>query len=90
MSEITKEIGNKILNFYEEKANKINEQRSENLKLQQELSKLIKEKNFLQHEVRNLVSALRSLEDFLGVDPSSTFNEKFPSSDNNKIYTGYN
>lgn len=79
LSQITKEIGNTILNFYEEKSMQINDQRSENLKLQLELSSLIKEKNSIQHEVRNLLSSVRKMEGFLGVDADDEFDSHFPT-----------
>lgn len=65
------------MNYYEEKSSQINEQRSENLRLQLELSSLVKEKNSIQHEVRNLLGNLKKMEEFLGIDCDSNFDSHF-------------
>lgn len=77
LSSITREIGNTVLNFYEEKSQQINDQRSENLKLQLELANLLKEKNSIEHQVKNLHSSIKKLEEFLGIDPNPEFDSNF-------------
>lgn len=44
LSKFTKDTGNKLLNSYEHYSNLINKQRCENLRLQNEINLLIKEK----------------------------------------------
>ena len=73
LSNIAKDISNKIVYIYDNLVTAINEQRCENLKLQLEISKLTKEKNNLRHEVELLTEAIRKLEISLGVEQSSTF-----------------
>ena len=47
----------------------INDQRCENLRLQYEISQLVKEKNSLNHSYKNLKSAVEKMEIYLGVSP---------------------
>lgn len=71
LSKFTKDSGNKILNSYELYSKAINDQRCENLRLQNEINILVKEKNSLKHEVKNLSNSCEKIEKFLGV-PSGT------------------
>lgn len=71
LSKFTKDTGNKLLNSYEHYSNLINKQRCENLRLQNEINLLIKEKNSLKHDVKNLIYATDKLETFLGVSTNS-------------------
>ena len=73
LSNIAKDISNKIVYIYDNLVTAINEQRCENLKLQLEISKITKEKNNLRHEVELLTEAVRKLEVSLGVDQSPPF-----------------
>ena len=59
LSNIAKDLSNKIVYIYDNLVTCINEQRSENLKLQLELAKASKEKNELKHEVELLTEAVR-------------------------------
>ena len=59
--------------IYDNLVTNINEQRSENLKLQIELSKALKDKNELRHEVELLTEAVRKLEVSLGVEQDTAF-----------------
>ena len=68
LSNIAKDISNKIVYIYDNLVTAINEQRCENLKLQLEISKITKEKNNLRHEVELLTEAVRKLEVSLGVE----------------------
>ena len=61
LSNIAKDLSNKIVYIYDNLVTCINEQRSENLKLQLELAKASKEKNELKHEVELLTEAVRLL-----------------------------
>ena len=83
LSEITKDFGNKIISSYEAYSQAINDQRCENLRLQFEIANLIKEKNSLRHDVRNLVTSVRRLETFLGVKVDPTFDNVI-NNENNK------
>ena len=82
LSKITKETGNNILSSYEAYAQAINDQRSENLRLQMEVANLSKEKNSLKHDLRNSVTAIRRLESFMGVKPDLDFDNMFNDSSN--------
>ena len=73
LSNIAKDISNKIVYIYDNLVTAINEQRSENLKLQLEISNMTKEKNSLRHEVELLKVAVRKLEVSLGVEQSPPF-----------------
>ena len=73
LSNIAKDISNKIVYIYDNLVTAINEQRCENLKLQLEISKITKEKNNLRHEVKLLTEAVRKLEVSLGVDQNPPF-----------------
>ena len=73
LSNIAKDISNKIVYIYDNLVTAINDQRCQNLKLQIELSKASKEKNNLKHEVEMLTEAVRKLEVSLGVDQSTPF-----------------
>jgi len=67
LSSFTKEVGNKLLNSYERHAKRINDQRCENLRLQLEINYLVKEKNGLDHDLKNLTNTIGKLEKYLGV-----------------------
>ena len=73
LSNIAKDISNKIVYIYDNLVTAINEQRCENLKLQLEISKITKEKNSLRHDVELLTEAVRKLEVSLGVEQSPPF-----------------
>ena len=73
LSNIAKDISNKIIYIYDNLVTAINEQRCENLKLQLEISNITKEKNNLRHEVELLTEAVRKLEVSLGVDQSPPY-----------------
>jgi hypothetical protein len=73
LSNIAKDISNKVIYIYDNLVTAINEQRCENLKLQLEISNITKEKNNLRHEVELLTDAVRKLEVSLGVDQSPPF-----------------
>ena len=73
LSNIAKDISNKIVYIYDNLVTAINEQRCENLKLQLEISKITKEKNNLRHEVELLTEAVRKLEVSLGVEQNPPF-----------------
>ena len=73
MSNIAKDISNKIIYIYDNLVTAINEQRCENLKLQLEISKITQEKNNLRNEVELLTEAVRKLEVSLGVEESKPF-----------------
>ena len=73
LSNIAKDISNKVIYIYDNLVTAINEQRCENLKLQLEISKITKEKNNLRHEVELLTEAVRKLEVSLGVEQSPPF-----------------
>ena len=73
LSNIAKDISNKIVYIYDNLVTAINEQRCENLKLQLEISKISKEKNNLRHEVELLTEAVRKLEVSLGVEQNQPF-----------------
>ena len=73
LSNIAKDISNKVIYIYDNLVTAINEQRCENLKLQLEISNITKEKNNLRHEVELLTDAVRKLEVSLGVDQSTPF-----------------
>ena len=55
----------------------INEQRSENLKMQLEATELVKTKNKLNQDIVAQVARLRRLERFLGVERSNKFDQDF-------------
>ena len=71
--EQTKDIGNNIITLYDILTVSINEQRSENLRLQLELTNLNKEKNSVRHEIKNLARYIKKVEQHLGVDPDPKF-----------------
>lgn len=71
--ENTKEVGNNIITIYDNMTNSINEQRSENLRLQFEIINLNKEKNSLRHEIKKLAQQTKKLEEHLGVDSDPKF-----------------
>lgn len=73
LTEITKDVGNKIIFMYDSMSVLINEQRSINLLLQTELSSMTKENAGLKHEIRNVAMKLKKLETFMGVDADSKF-----------------
>ena len=73
LSNIAKDISNKVIYIYDNLVTAINEQRCENLKLQLEISNITKEKNNLRHEVELLTEAVRKLEVALGVEQSPPF-----------------
>ena len=73
LSNIAKDISNKVIYIYDNLVTAINEQRCENLKLQLEISNITKEKNNLRHEVELLTEAVRKLEVSLGVDQSPAY-----------------
>ena len=73
LSNIAKDISNKIIYIYDNLVTAINEQRCENLKLQLEISKITQEKNNLRNEVELLTEAVRKLEVSLGVEESRPF-----------------
>ena len=73
LSNIAKDISNKVVYIYDNLVTSINEQRCENLKLQLEISNITKEKNNLRHEVELLTEAVRKLEVSLGVDQSPPY-----------------
>lgn len=68
LSKFTKGLGNRLLNSYEKYSKCINDQRCENLRLQCEINNLVKEKNSLNHDAKNLDNAIKKIEKFLGVD----------------------
>lgn len=73
LSNIAKDISNKIVYIYDNLVTAINEQRTEHLKLELELSKALKEKSDIKHEVDLLTEAVRKLEVALGVDKNNAF-----------------
>ena len=73
LSNIAKDISNKIVYIYDNLVTAINQQRCENLKLQLEITKMTKEKNNLRNEVELLTEAVRKLEVSLGVNESRPF-----------------
>lgn len=81
LSGIAKDFGNSLINKYEELAEKINEDRCENLRLQLEIASLIKERNSLRHEIKELFAQTKRLEVLLGVTPDEKFEK-----DNNDVY----
>ena len=73
LTEITKDVGNKIIFMYDNMSVLINEQRSLNLLIQTELSGMTKENAGLKHEIRNVAMHLKKIETFLGVDADPKF-----------------
>lgn len=73
LSNITKELGNKIILFYDNLTELINQQRSVNLQLQLEINNHNKEKNTMRNELRNLVTSVKKLENVLGVEVDPKF-----------------
>ena len=73
LSALTKEYGNKIISIYDNLADAINLQKSENLKLQMEIYNIQKHKNELNHEIKLLVNQVRKLENLLGVKRDPKF-----------------
>ena len=84
LSNIAKDLSNKIVYIYDNLVTCINEQRSENLKLQFELAKASKEKNELKHEVELLTEAVRKLEVALGIEPDGAFEAMLKYANNGK------
>ena len=74
LSNITKEFGSKMLSDYDNFAAAINEQKCENLRMQEEIYTLMSEKNNLKHEIKLLINSLNRVENFLGVKPDTKFN----------------
>lgn len=68
LSQFTKDLGNKLLNYYEKYSRMINEQRCENLRLQYEIGYLIKDKNSLKHDIKNLSNSITKFEKLLGIN----------------------
>jgi len=83
LSNAAKDFGNQLISKYEELAEKVNEERCENLRLQMEIANLIKEKNTLRHDLKVLFSQTRKLEVILGVKPDP----KFENIVNQNIFT---
>ena len=83
LSNIAKDISNKIVYIYDNLVTAINQQRCENLKLQLEITKMTKEKNNLRNEVELLTEAVRKLEVSLGVNESRPFEKMLEYSNNN-------
>jgi hypothetical protein len=73
LSNVTKELGNKIILFYDNLTELINQQRCVNLQLQLEINNLNKEKNSMRNELRTLVSSVKKLETVLGVEVDPKF-----------------
>lgn len=73
LSTIAKDLSNKIVYIYDNLVTLINNQRTENLKMQLEVAKATKEKNDLRHEVDLLTEDVRLLEVSLGVQEDSAF-----------------
>jgi len=73
LSSVTKELGNKIILFYDNLTELINQQRCINLQLQLEINNLNKEKNTMRSELKNLVTAVKKLETVLGVEVDQKF-----------------
>jgi hypothetical protein len=73
LSALTKDLGNQIIGMYENLETYINDQRCENLRLQLEIETLNKEKNTLRFEIKNMITAVRKLENFMGVEPDPKF-----------------
>lgn len=71
--EVTKEIGNNIITLYDNLTISINEQRSDNLRLQLEVTNMNKEKNSLRHEIKKVAQFTKKLEQHLGVDSDQKF-----------------
>jgi len=74
LSAITKEMGNKIISDYDNYASSINEQKCENLRLQEEIYTLTSEKNSLKHDIKLLINSVKRLENLLGVNPDPKYN----------------
>jgi len=83
LSGVAKDFGNSIIFEYEHLAKQINEQRCENLRLQMEIATLIKEKNSIRHEMKNLYHQVKKLEVCLGATPCPIFENML----NQNIYT---
>jgi hypothetical protein len=73
LSEIAKDIGNKIIFLYDNISTLINEQRSMNLLLQTEMSNVNKENANLKCEIKNVAMQIKKIETFLGVDADPKF-----------------
>ena len=73
LSSVTKELGNKIILFYDNLTELINKQRCNNLQLQLELNQLNKEKNTMRNDVNSLVTSIKKMETLLGVDKDPKF-----------------
>ena len=73
LSALTKEYGNYIISIYDNLADAINLQKSENLKLQMEIYNFQKSKAELTHEIKLLVNQIRKLENVLGVKRDPKF-----------------
>lgn len=84
LSTIAKDLSNKIVYIYDNLVTLINNQRSENLKLQLEIAKATKEKNDLRHEVELLTESIRLLEVSLGVQEDTAFESMLTIAKQNK------
>jgi DNA replication protein DnaD len=73
LSNVTNELGNKIILFYDNLTELINQQRCVNLQLQLEINNLNKEKNSMRNEFRTLVTSVKKLETVLGVEVDAKF-----------------
>ena len=74
LSKIAKEFGSMMLSDYDNFAAAINEQKCENLRMQEEIYTLNSEKNYLKHERKLLINSVNRLENLLGVKPDPKFN----------------
>ncbi len=73
LSNEAKDFGNNLINKYEELAQQVNLQRSNNLGLQMEIANLMKEKNTLRHDIKLLFEQVKKLEVILGVKTDPKF-----------------
>ena len=74
LSNLTKDLGSRLLSDYDNYAAAINEQKCENLRMQEEIYTLTSEKNNLKHEVKLLINSVKRLESLLGVKPDQKYN----------------
>jgi hypothetical protein len=70
LSQMTKNLGARLLDLYDEAAIGINDNKTENLAKQVEIENLVMENNNLRHEINLMMNNLEKLESFLGVKPS--------------------
>jgi hypothetical protein len=73
LSGVTKNLGARLLDLYDEAATGINDNKTENLAKQVEIENLVQENNNLRHEVNLMVNTIEKLENFLGVRPTDRF-----------------